>query len=267
MKAAFLALLFVVGACMGSFACCTVRRLRLKELGKSKSLGPRSVCLSCGYQLKFFDNLPIISWLWLKGKCRKCHHKIGVTEILAEVGFATAFLMLGNTIDLATATALDWAIFAITLLLTFFLGLLALYDGTYGELPTRFLIVSGALAVVSLILQESTIIARSGFTPNLILNLLGAVAILGGIYLVLYLFSKGKWVGDGDWILGLIIALALGDAWLALIVLFLANLFACLVMLPYVKKNKQKKIYFGPFMVIAYVVVVSFSTFLQSMIL
>ncbi len=94
-----------------------------------------------------------------------------------------------------------------------------------------------------------------------LLNVLYSVLILGGTYLVLYLISKGKWVGDGDWLLGTAIGLALGHPWLAVNALFIANLTACLVMAPIVKKTHHKKIYFGPFMVVAFIIVYSFADF------
>ena len=86
--------MFILGACFGSFLCCQARRLRLKEgkKPKSKKLPARSICLSCGYQLKWYDNLPIFSWLLLRGKCRKCRQKIGILEVLSELGLALAFL-------------------------------------------------------------------------------------------------------------------------------------------------------------------------------
>ena len=261
MQILFYLLLFVVGACLGSFLCCQARRLHLKEQKTKQKIGSRSVCLHCHYQLKWHDNLPILSWLFLRGKCRKCHHKIGIAELLAEIGLALAFLGLGTTIDIATANILTWAIFITTLLLTFILGFLAIYDGIYGELPTKFLITSIIFAIILLILKEYSFISASGFKPEHFYNPLLSVIMLGGLYLILYKISKGKWVGDGDWILGSSIGIALYAPWLALITLFLANLFACLVMYPIVRKKKHTHIYFGPFMVIAFVVTLTFADF------
>ena len=83
--------------------------------------------------------------------------------------------------------------------------------------------------------------------------MIGAIFILGGVYLLLHLVSKGKWVGDGDWILGAIIAAVLGTPWLALVALFIANFSACLIMYPIVRKQKSHTIYFGPFLVFAFI--------------
>ncbi len=259
METLFLILMFVLGACFGSFLCCEARRLHLKGKTK-KSLGSRSVCLSCKTQLKWYDNIPIISWLILRGKCRKCGKKIGILEILSELGLALAFLALGTTINLSSAAPLEWAIFLTTLLLTLVLAFLAIYDGAYGELPTSCLIIAIIIAAVIAVLKISLALLSAPFTPPLILEPFYAVLILGGLYLLLYIISKGKWVGDGDWLLGTALGLALSSAWLALVNLFLANALACLVMYPIVIKSKNKKIYFGPFMVIAFIIVVVLSS-------
>ena len=79
--------LFIFGAAFGSFACCQVWRIRKKDKAKW------SHCMHCKYQLQWYDNIPIISWLSLGGKCRKCKKKIGYAEILAEVGLAVAFVL------------------------------------------------------------------------------------------------------------------------------------------------------------------------------
>ncbi|MBQ1298405.1 prepilin peptidase [Candidatus Saccharibacteria bacterium] len=266
MRIAFLILLFIVGTCFGSFLCCQARRLRLKET-KKKSLGSRSVCLSCGYKLRWYDNIPILSWVFLRGKCRKCHKKIGLTEILSELGVGLAFFSIGTTIDFTANYSLFSILSIIFLfLLVLTLSFLAIYDGTYGELPSLFLIISLILAVLTVVFNEWGINPGFDNLPERIFPILSSVAILGGLYLVLYLISKGKWVGDGDWILGVIIGIVLGEPWLALITLFLANILACLIMLPYVKKSRNKKIYFGPFLIIAFIITLTFANFFQSMI-
>jgi prepilin signal peptidase PulO-like enzyme (type II secretory pathway) len=82
-----------------------------------------------------------------------------------------------------------------------------------------------------------------------------SVLILGGLYLVLYLISKGKWVGDGDWLLATAIAIVLAHPWLALNALFVSNLVACAVALPQLKLKTAHQIHLGPYLVIGFVVV------------
>ena len=259
-------LMFVLGACFGSFLCCSVRRTKYKQTHK-RSLGHRSVCPHCQYQLKWYDNIPIISWLALSGKCRKCHHKIGLLEIASEILTALAFLLLSLTIDIATASVIEWAIFIIVTILCIILVYLAIYDGAYGELPTSALILAIIIAIIVLIAEEVRILSIHPFSPELIYQPLLAVLILGGLYLALYLFSKGKWVGDGDWLLGTAIGITLFYPWLALITLFISNFLATIVMYPATKSKKTKKVHFGPFLVIAFVITYTFSDFFLSFVL
>lgn len=297
MKIFFLITMFILGACFGSFLCCEARRLRLREKGtalktpektpektsrtskkdkpakkKKISLPARSICLSCGYQLKWYDNIPIFSWLFLHGKCRKCKTKIGTLEIIAEIGTALAFLLLGFTAinngltlnSFLSETPLTYISYALWFFLVLALIFLAIYDGAYGELPTPFLTFSLICAILIIILKEWSFFSVTPFSFNLLfshlLPILYSVLILGGLYLVLNLISKGKWVGDGDWLLGTIVGLMLGKPWLALLALFLSNFVASLIMLPSVKKSKNFRIFFGPFMIIAFILVIFFSS-------
>ena len=269
--------LFLFGACIGSFLCCQVRRLRLKE-EKKKSPGSRSVCLSCGYKLKWYDNLPIISWLILGGKCRKCRKKIGLAELLTEIGTGAAFLLItlafnrslygspstifgefpGNLTPPYPIGVLNLSFYVIMLIFILVLIFLAIYDGLYGELPTSCLVLSLIFAVIILVIKEYQLLTVSPFVPENILAPLISVLILGGLYLILYLISKGRWVGDGDWILGTSLGLVLFAPLLSLLTLFLSNFIALAVMLPFLKGKHKQKIYFGPFLVIAFIIVCSF---------
>lgn len=265
MQIGFAFISFVVGACFGSFLCCQARRLHLKIASK-KSLGARSVCPHCKYQLKWYDNIPIISWLALKGKCRKCHRKIGLAEILSEIFLALAFAIISTTTNIISASFYDWILLTLVLIFTMVLSFLAIYDGLYGELPTKIITLLIILAIIILGVRVYFILSTNSFAPSIILDPLLSFFILGGLYLFLYVLSKGKWVGDGDWYLGTAIALVLYKPWLSLIALFLANFIACLVMYPSTKHNKKRKIHFGPFLAVAFVIAYSFANFFLSMV-
>src|SRR5690606_7989965 len=66
---------------------------RLKKLLGQKLLQDRSRCLECGYELKWYDLIPIVSWLTLRGKCRSCKHPIGWFELAMEVGMVAFFVL------------------------------------------------------------------------------------------------------------------------------------------------------------------------------
>lgn len=256
MQIGFFIILFIIGACLGSFLCCQARRLHLKTTAKkgTKKLGSRSVCLHCHYQLAWYDNIPIISWLALRGKCRKCHHKIGIAELLSELGMALAFFGLGFTIDITSTSIIAWCIFLATLVLTTVLSFLAIYDGLYGELPMRYLVLSICIALVVLALKEALILEVPPFSIECVYYPILSVLILGGLYFILYKISHGAWVGDGDWLLATAIGLAIFHPLYALGILFLSNFLALIVMFPYVKKSHQHRIYFGPFLVVAFII-------------
>lgn len=228
---------------MGSFVCCQAWRVRYKDLGKKK-LGKWSVCLKCGHKLSWCENIPILSWIFLGGRCKKCHAKIGIAEILSEVLMGIAFVIIGLAINIYDMGPVEWISFGVTLAFVVSLGFLAIYDGKWGELPNFALIIANCLSIA--------VCCTKAFGDwSELLNLFGAVLILFGTYFALNKASKGKWVGNGDAYVGLAIAFALGNAWLAIWVLFVANVLGCVVALC----QKKKKIYFGPFLVIAYIIV------------
>ena len=254
-KILMIVFLALIGAAFGSFACCQAWRIRLKEEGK-KDPGKRSVCIKCGHKLRWYENIPIISWLVQRGKCRECGAKIGRAEILAEVLGAVGFGLAAwkFTVGADDAGVLEFVgslnLGGMVAVLAAFIGMmiLAVYDGKWGEMPVGMLIyaiVMGAIYVV--------VGAVRGEVE--IWSLLGSVALLAGTYYLLYFFSKEKLVGGGDWMLCLAIGLILGKWQLALVELFLANFLGAVAMLP----QKKKKMAFGPFLVVAFVVIFAFA--------
>ena len=147
---------------------------------------------------------------------------VGVTEFLAEF-------------DLAGLVAASAAMVGMMILFV--------YDGKWGEMPVSILVYTIVVWVVFSVLD----LVRGGDW----LSLLGSVALLAGTYYLLYFFSKEKLVGGGDWMLCLAIGLLLVDWRLAFLELFLANFLGVLVMLP----KKRRKVAFGPFLIVAFVVI------------
>lgn len=270
MNVVFSVFLFLIGTAMGSFVCCQAQRVRLKQK-KKKQLGKRSVCLSCGYQLKWYDNVPIVSWIVLGGKCRKCHKKIGLTEFLSELLMGIFFLLIGLSFgDVFALGFVDWIYLVFMMIFVTILGFLAIYDGKWGELPQAGLTISVVCGIILLILKQWSLFLNDNscqFLGEGLLSALGGVGLLAGIYFLLWFFSKGELVGDGDWLLGLAIALCLGNWWLSLIVLFLSNFMAAVVMIPLPRRKKSKKIYFGPWMIFAFVLVFVFQDFLLNFLI
>lgn len=260
---AVMIILAIVGAGMGSFACCQAWRIRKND----KSM--RSHCMNCDYRLKWYDNIPVLSWLMLGGKCRKCHKKIGVAEIVSELLmaaiFALSFLWWPARGDLESGDAFAIAKYALFLVQMTVFMILAVYDAKWKELPTKLLLVSVALGIAYWGVNIAQIAALGNFKVELLGSTAGALVILPGFYYFMYKASKEAWVGGGDPILCVPLALMLGDFWLAMFCLFAANIIGSIVMLPLtvVKHEKHMMVPFGPFLIMGFLVVF----FLQDAIL
>lgn len=97
---------FAIGAVVGSFLnVCILRWPRERSVVR-----PRSRCSSCGHQLQWFENIPIVSWLFLKGRCRCCDEWISVQYPIIELTVAIGWLASVNAFG-PTFTALRVAIF------------------------------------------------------------------------------------------------------------------------------------------------------------
>ncbi|MBO7699099.1 prepilin peptidase [Candidatus Saccharibacteria bacterium] len=275
-------ILFIIGAILGSFACCQAWRIRLKQVGK-KNPGKWSVCLSCGAKLKPSENIPIFSWLAQRGKCKHCGANIGKIEILSELSLGTAMVTFGayfypKFVAVIAGTnplpliMLSLSVLALITVITV-MWILAIYDAKWQELPTKLLVVINICAVIYLILQFAGFFPSSGdigiFFANLknpVLSLLGAIAILAGTYFLLYFFSREKLVGSGDWLIAMPIAIILGNWWLALVILFLSNLFGSIYGVYQKVKKSKNQIPFGPFLILAFVIVYISQSWLVSLI-
>lgn len=242
--------LFIVGAALGSFACCQAWRLRFKE--KKQRLGNRSVCLHCKYQLRWYDNIPIFSWLILKGRCRKCKKPIGKAELISEFALGIIFALLGlqfYTKGIFNFVTISQIIILLITITSFWVMLI--YDAKWQRLPVSLLYFT----ILTAAIYSGIGLSQTTDWGAAALNLIGAVGLLAGVYFLIYFFSKESMVGGGDWLLCLSIALLLGHWWLAIIELFLANLLAALATLPAFIKKGQKQLAFGPFLILAFVIV------------
>lgn len=261
--------LALFGAIFGSFAGAAVWRIRarqlvtdkkggekvdakelarLKKLTKQSALKDRSQCLHCSYELKWYDLIPVVSWLSLGGKCRSCRTPIGRFELLIELGMAAFFVLSYALWPLPLESALDITRFVLWLAAGVVLGILFAYDSKW------FLLPDGGNLLLALIGAGIVTIAAIQ-SPNpleVVLSAVGAVGVLSGLYLLIHLLSKGRWVGFGDVKLGVGLGLILVDWQLALLTLFLANLLGSLIVIPLLALGKIKRnahVPFGPMLI------------------
>lgn len=270
--AIFSVFLAVAGAIFGSFAGAQIWRLRARQLVDDKKDGLEvdraelrrlhgltestvktdySRCLHCGHGLAWYDLLPLASWLSTAGRCRYCHERIGVFEPTMEIGVAVAFVLSYLLWPWTLESGAQWALFSLWLASLVVLAVMAGYDARWKLLPDVANYTYFALGVLF-------VIARSVVYGDVsVLSMLGAVAILSGIYAALYVVSRGQWIGLGDVKLGAGLALFLGDWKLAFLALFLANLIGCIIVLPGLVRQKLdsgSQIAFGPLLMMGMVI-------------
>lgn len=266
--------LALVGAAMGSFAGASLWRIRARQLVWDKRHGEpvdkkeyarlsglahtkvtkdRSRCLHCGYTLRWFDLLPAISWLSLRGKCRKCREPIGYFELLTELGLALFFVLSYALWPFVIESPLEITRFGLWLVSGVVLTILFAYDLKWFLLPDRLTALLAGVGVVAVVVAT----IQSGDVISTLLNAVASVGVLSGIYLFLYVVSKGKWIGFGDVKLGVGLGLMLLDWQLAFVALFLANFIGCLVVIPFMITGKLKRtshVPFGPLLIVGAVI-------------
>ena len=261
----------LLGAVLGSFAGAQVWRLRAWQLKQDKAAGEkidaaewkklkplvgkklkqdRSQCLSCHHELIWKDLIPVVSWLRFGGKCRYCKASIGYTELLLELGLGALFALSvwfwpESLSDLGLLRAVVWLSALVPLTMLF------VYDLKWSILPDIAMWPFVALGGIFVATQFIT----SSDSLGLLMTLSGAVAILSGLYLVLYAISKGEWIGFGDVKLGLGLALFLADWKLAFLCLFAANLLGTLMVLPGMVRgtlDRKARVPFGPLLIVGF---------------
>lgn len=235
----------LIGLCFGSFVNALVWRLRKKR----DFVKERSECTHCHHVLAWYDLIPVLSWLMLRGRCRYCHKKIDDSP-LTEIGVALAFAVSYLWWPLGFSAA-GWALFALWLVALVLLAALFLYDCKWFLLPNVLMFPLIGIGVVWAVVYYVFI------APEPLLAILQNVALglasVAGLYGALHYVSKGEWVGFGDVKLGVFMGLILG--WQqGLLAVMLANVIAFLVIIPGLlsgKMTRKTRIPFGPFLILA----------------
>lgn len=243
-------ILFFIGSCFGSFLSVVINRSLEGEKG---ILTGRSACPHCKHQLKFWNLIPIFSWLFQKGRCSFCNKKI--SPIYPALEFSTGLLFLNNffflqfnnfpnlwenhpaTLDLVSI--IFWLKFFYLCTINLSLLSLCFSDLQKQLIPNSFLFFW--------ILICLPIPFLSGENPlYTLLGVLIALGFFGGQYLL----SKGRWLGSGDIYIGTGMALLLGfkGVILAIICSYLIGASISILLLLLQKIKIKKTIAFAPFL-------------------
>src|SRR3989338_4451208 len=198
----------VLGLVVGSFL--NVVIFRMKH-GRSFVKG-RSMCASCQHALGALDLIPVVSFIFLRGRCRYCKARISFQYPLVEIATAMVFLIIYYKYqDLIGLWNIKRA-FGLSAKTHQPLYLLPFRDGIFSALllvifiyDLRYYLILDKL-VLPLIVFAFAINVALGFSPERML--VSAVAV-AGFFALQFLLSKGKWVGGGDIRLGFLIGVML----------------------------------------------------------
>ena len=239
-------IIFIFGLLIGSFLNVVIYRLENGE----KIINDRSRCLSCKHTLAWFDLIPILSFLFLRGKCRYCKRSISIQYPLVEIMTGVLFVAILN-ISAQGGPALGWQYFYLLfwLYITAVLIVIFAYDLKHYIIPDK--IIYPAI-IIALIFNLLSIIHNSLFIIPSIFNILLAAILTSGFFYTIIVITKGKGMGGGDVKLAFLMGLILG--WpVILLSLFLSFILGSIVGIFLIligKKKMGSMIPFGPFLII-----------------
>ncbi len=191
-----IAILFLFGIVFGSFLNVLIYRIPRKE----EFIKTRSHCMSCGYQLQWYDLIPLFSWIALRGKCRKCKSRISVQYPLIEglngVLYVLTYIRYGMTVQTLLYCLAFSALVALSVI-----------DFRTYEIPVGFNVFLLILGLIRLITDYR----------NWISYVIGFVSVSLFLYLI-YVATRGRGIGGGDIKLMAVCGLLLG--WKLIILAF-----------------------------------------------
>ena len=236
----FYIIVFILGSIWGSFANVCIHRLPIGESIVIK----RSYCPKCNEKIKWFNNIPLISFLILGGKCKSCKSGIDKRYFIVELTSVINFLFIYHFFGLSI-TSILLAMLSIFFIIIFFIDL-------------KHYIIPNELTYLLMVIGF-----LKSFDPNLNVNLFPNLinSLIGGcfgytiIWLIIFVYKKlrnkeGMGLGDAK----LLSAIGFWFGWVSIpFIIFFSSLIALISAIPDLIKNKKNlssQIPFGPYIII-----------------
>jgi leader peptidase (prepilin peptidase) / N-methyltransferase len=225
-----------VGMIVGSFATVVAHRVPLRQ----SFIAGRSACPRCGRTIAAYDNVPVLSWIWLRGRCRRCGGHISARYPITELGMAVLFA--ATVLILGTG---DPAELALGLVLCALLVIITLTDLERRVIPNLVLMVGAVTAVAIAGVSDPASLAERG---------LAAAGAAGFLLLIALAYPRG--MGMGDVKLVAVMGLYLGRAVApAVLIAFAAGALVGLGLIARRGRAARKQaIPFGPFLALGGVI-------------
>ncbi len=219
----------LLGAILASFSSVLITRLHHEEKG---IFWGRSKCPKCGKVLKPWNLIPILSWIFQKGKCGACQERISARYLIIELVYFFVFIVF-------TEKFFGEPFFPILMAFVFVTLVAFFYDWWYHEVDLR--IMTPALVGATM---------WAYFRPLPFEDFLLGGAIGAGFYAAQYYASKGKWVGLGDLWLGGFMGLLLGWKYvlMALLIAYIGGSIIALGLVAFKDYNRKSALPMGAFL-------------------
>lgn len=224
---------FCFGLIIGSFLNAVIYRLYY-----GYSLGGFSFCPSCRHRLSARDLIPLLSFIVLRGKCRYCGHHISWQYPSVEAVTGTLFVLFVNQ---AIQAGTGWFVLIFNLITASVLLVIFTFDFRYYLIPDVAVLIGASCALAFRLISGGAYPISDG--------LLG-VLVVAGFFGILYLISKGKWIGFGDVKLGIFLGMLLGLApsLMMLLVAYVSGAMVGVVLVITGKRSMQGMLPFGTFL-------------------
>ncbi len=252
---------FIIGTIIGSFLNAVIWRMYVSE----SVVRGRSKCVTCSRELSASDLIPIISFIFLKGKCRYCKKPISWQYPLLELLTGILFVLAYTTFLRGAPDGILFAIiegghghdvllFARDLVFVCILLVLLVYDARWYLLPDIVTLPGIVFAFAINLLLSPTI--EGG------LSLFVGAAVGAGVFAFQYLISRGVWIGGGDIRLGALMGAMLGfpGVLYALFLAYMSGAAVAVCLLALKKKGMKSEIPFGPFLCAATLVMILYGS-------
>lgn len=205
----------------------------------------RSMCPCCRHSLAWYDLVPVISWVLLKGRCRYCKKPISPQYPLVECITALFIVLSFWQWPYVFTTTASYGHFVVWTFMVTVMMILALYDLYWRELPTKLIYTLAGLSLIFIAMEHLL------HDTYLLANGAGAV-LVGGFFWLLYQVSGGKWIGGGDVRYGFVMGLLLGGfkGLLGLGIASYAGVLYAAGLVVAGKYHKKMQIPFGPFLIL-----------------
>lgn len=237
-------LVFILGAVIGSFL--NVCSMRIPQ--DMSIIHPPSHCDSCQTRLKWFDLIPILSYIFYRGKCRYCGVKLSIQYPLVEFLNGALFVLFLYKFGLT----LDFIVFS---LISSTLVVIAIIDFNTQLIPDILILV---LVILAIVCRIGLVISGENFLPVIKDGFFGLL-IGGGIFFLIYFLSRGG-MGEGDILLIAALGLLIGirKNLLLMFLSFITGAIISVFLLAFKIKSRKDAIPFGPFIVLSFYLTVFF---------